>query len=1040
MPRFSPIQNAFNAGEFSPRLYGRTDLALYARAAAFLKNFQVTPQGPLVRRSGTRFVSEASDSTVVSRLIPFVVSDDESYVIELSHLKMRFFRNEGKLLHSPLVIIAETQAYADSSEFLSVGHGYAHNAGPFTATTTGTFDTSTQYFLRKPQPIEFSDGDVSTTAETISKVSHNLTSRMGPFRLETSSTIPGGLELEKDYWINVVSDDTFQLSETRGGTSVNITSAGDGDMVLRPTDEYARNVFRLAEGRTGPVTTFDDPSPIGTHTLTLNTATIVEIDTPYLESELFEIQFDRSADVMYLVHRNHAPRTLSRFSAQGFSLEVIEFDDGPYLDINADADHTMQPSANTGNNITITSSKAYWTPADVGTPVRIDTESTGNWGWARIVSIDPVTFDVGSGDVQTANMSAINVSLEQVTATGHLMDTGELVRLNVDGGGVLPDGLTTTSEYWIRAVDANTLAFYTSKQDAIEDVDRVDIETGSFSATPVIISSVIDVVAHGFTGGEGPFRLKPDTPNVLPGGFDENTDYYIGFVDVDSFYLTETKNGRPTTFTEIATGAVVSISGDGMLPVARANVKSNFGGTTASTLWRVPAWSSRAERGFPAAVSFHEQRLWFGGNAGAPLTLYASVTADFLNFRPTGSAGDLDSTVNDDNALTFVISSNEVNNIQWMSAIRTLIVGTASNTFSVQASTITSAITPSNVQILGRTAKGSLRIRPIVVDDRVVYISDTALKAFSLGYSFESDSYLAEDLTLLAEEITESGITQVEYAPAPFSTAYMTKVDGEALSIAIMRDQNVSGWGRIEAGGTDVVIESVAVIPSPAGDASSVGRENRKHDQVWLSVRRTVNGSTVRWIEFIEDIFATDDSLDDAFFVDGGITYNGVAKTSIDGLTHLANETVDVLADGNVLRDQTVSAGGVLTLDEAASKVHIGFRYESDFQSLRLALTDQEGSAQGKLGRIDHLVLRLDNTMGGTYGPNSSDLTELDLVPHDLEMGTLTGLFTGDIEVDFDAGWDTYGEVYVRQADPLPMTLVALLPKLQKGARGNRAR
>lgn len=1037
MPRFSPIQNSFNAGEFSPRLFGRTDIDLYARAAAFIKNFQVTPQGPLVRRSGSRFVSEVADSTVKSRLLPFSVSDEESYVVELSDRKIHFFRNEGQLLLSSIVIDSATSMFSDSSEFTSVGHGYQHNDGPFTATTTGTFDTSLQYFLRKPQPISFMPADIDFAAtEQITSAGHLLTERMGPYRLETTGLVPAGLSLEQDYYIRVTGADTFQLMEVRGGPVVDITSAGSGVFTLSPTDEYARDVFRMAPGTSGPVIEFPLPSD-GVHTFTHPDPPIVEIDSPYLESELFDIQFDRSVDVMYLVHRNHAPRTLSRFSADGFGLDIIEFDDGPYLDINTDASHTMTPAAMTGNGIAITSSKAYWVPGDIGTPVRLQTDPADDWGWGRIVSIDPVTFSATAGDFQTANMSA--TAADSVTATAHLMDTGELVRLNTDAGGTLPGGLDTSTEYWVNNVGANTLSFHTTKQDAIEDVNRIALG-GGFAATPVIISSVIDVLLHGFSGGEGPFRLTPDSPNPLPGGLSESVDYYVGYEDDNSFYLTLEANGRPVAPTDIAGGAVISMAGDGALPVARANIKSGFATTDETPVWRHTAWSSREDRGFPGSVSFHEQRLWFAGNRGAPQTLYASVTADFLNFRPTGTGSVLDTSVNDDNAITAVISSNDVNEIQWMAAIRTLVLGTASANFSVQASTLTAAITPTNIQVQGRSAHGSSRISPVVIDDRVVYISDTALKAISLGYSFQSDSYVGEDMTLLAEDVTESGITEIGYAHEPFSTAYMPKANGEAVALTAMREQNVSGWSRIASGGVDAEIESVAIIPSPAGDASSVGRPNRKHDQLWMTVKRTVNGATRRWVEFVEDIFATDDSLEDAFFVDGGVTYNGIAKVAIDGLTEWANETVDVLADGRVLRDQVVSAAGVLTLQEAAAKVHVGFRYQSDFQSLRLALDDQDGTAQAKLGRIDHLTLRMDNSMGGTYGPSSTDLTELDLVPHDLEMDVLTELFTGEVEVDFDAGWDTYSEIYIRQEDPLPMTLIALLPKLQKGARGNRAR
>ena len=85
MPRRSEKINAFNAGEISPELQGRTDLEKYGEGAKTIENFIVRPEGGIHRRTGTRFVAEAYDSDVKSRLIPFIFSEDQAYILEYSY-------------------------------------------------------------------------------------------------------------------------------------------------------------------------------------------------------------------------------------------------------------------------------------------------------------------------------------------------------------------------------------------------------------------------------------------------------------------------------------------------------------------------------------------------------------------------------------------------------------------------------------------------------------------------------------------------------------------------------------------------------------------------------------------------------------------------------------------------------------------------------------------------------------------------------------------------------------------------------------------
>ena len=207
-------------------------------------------------------------------------------------------------------------------------------------------------------------------------------------------------------------------------------------------------------------------------------------------------------------------------------------------------------------------------------------------------------------------------------------------------------------------------------------------------------------------------------------------------------------------------------------------------------------------------------------------------------------------------------------------------------------------------------------------------------------------------------------------------------------------------------------------------------------------MKRTIEGETVRHVEFIEDFFAEDDVTEDAFFVDGGFTYNGVATTTPPVIEHLKGETVDVLADGRPLLDQVISSAGVLTLDIAASLVQIGHRFTSELRTLRQIPQDTEGTAQGKLGNISHLTLRLYRSLGGEYGTDQDNLYNLGrlLIPAGLKTDVVATPFSGDIDLPFEGTWDTESGILIRTGEPLPFSLLALLPSINKGDRPDRSR
>jgi len=176
-------------------------------------------------------------------------------------------------------------------------------------------------------------------------------------------------------------------------------------------------------------------------------------------------------------------------------------------------------------------------------------------------------------------------------------------------------------------------------------------------------------------------------------------------------------------------------------------------------------------------------------------------------------------------------------------------------------------------------------------------------------------------------------------------------------------------------------------------------------------------------------VFSRDVTPADAFFVDCGLTYDGAPVESVSGLGHLEGETVSVLADGAAHPDAVV-AGGAIVLQRPASKVHVGLAYPTDIETLRPEAGAMAGTAQGQTKRIAGVTLRFMDTLGGRIGPDSAHLDEILFRAGGDAMDRAPPLFTGDKYIAFDGGYGPDATIFIRQDQPLPLTLLAVMPRL----------
>jgi hypothetical protein len=505
--------------------------------------------------------------------------------------------------------------------------------------------------------------------------------------------------------------------------------------------------------------------------------------------------------------------------------------------------------------------------------------------------------------------------------------------------------------------------------------------TGVTKANP----GVVTVSSHGFFNGDA-VKISG-----IVGMTELNNKYfYVANATTNTFTLKDVENN------DIDTTSYTTYSS---------------GGTAQKIQASVPALWGAANN--PSVVTFFEQRLVFGATSNNPQALWFSKSADYLNFT-VGTA--------DDAALIYTIASNKVNAIRYLSATRVLIIGTSGGEY-VLTTTNGGPVTPTTTVIRKYSNYGCTNDEPVQVADTTLFIQRGGRKVREFRYAGEIDTggYAAPDITILAEHLTEGGILQFAYQQEPESLIWALRNDGTLLGLTYRREEQVVAWHKHIIGGSfnggQAVVESVMSLPTDSGE-----------DELYIIVKRTINGATKRYVEVLKTFDFGSDTTS-AFFVDSGLVYSGSSVGSVTGAYHLEGETVSILANGATHADKSVSSGGV-TFDFNITSGAIGFGFTSQMQTLRLEAGSVDGTSQGKPKRIHAVTLRIDETVGLEVGPDADSLDRIYFRDSSMAMDTAVPLFTGDKEIEFPGGFDDDAKIFVRQNQPLPMTILAIYPRL----------
>lgn len=826
----------------------------------------------------------------------------------------------------------------------------------------------------------------------------------------------------------LIFNDSFIRFATAGGivtaTAQNITGISKnnpGVVTYSGTDTYANGDRVLISGVVGMVevnnreftvanvdtgnNTFElsgvDTSGYTTYSSAGTVAEIYEIASPYAEADLFDLQFAQAGDTVYIAHPDYAPRKLVRTSETSWAISTISFLDGPYLD--EDTEGTTMTPASTG-------------------------------------AVHPIMSGLTTPSGTVAND-------ESDADAWEVFDTNKKTRVTwTDDDGTLSYDFPSTNTkvcdaYWILASnDAATYddmftawTFEGYNGSAWIVLDTRQNETG-WTASEVRYYEFPNETAYqsyriNFTGGGGDDAASTDLAGM---GWHEEGDSQTAF-NLTASAITGINDGQGFLSTDV--DRTIRLYGsDGRWRWARI---AAYTSTTVVTIklyghslpdlapitrWQMSAFS--VDTGFPAAVGFFEDRLVWGATATEPRKLWASVVADYENHGISQPSGQ------DTDAINAQMTGGSLSKIVWLEEMADLLVGTADAADSTQPIVLSSGA----VRVVGPGDPGNpfsnTNIRQKRQATALMFVDRYGKRIFETVFDFAVNGYQPSELSILSDHLFTSGVVESAFQQWPHNIAWYPLANGRAVALTRERAQQIAGMTPVVVTGGDsdtddeAEIESIASIPSSGGDV------------VYAVVKRTIGGATQRSVEYLAPFYETGDDLDDAVFLDGAITYDGSAASTINGAWHLRSESVGVFADGVDVGNATVSSTGTLalsavtahsgvTVPSTASVITVGKRYNSRAKTLRLP---QAGNRDGSgLGRrmvvIGMPAVDMLDTKGLMIGGADTSTRALPRTAEDAADGELN---TGMFEAKIDDRWKNNGVLVMETDRAYPATIRAV--------------
>lgn len=423
------------------------------------------------------------------------------------------------------------------------------------------------------------------------------------------------------------------------------------------------------------------------------------------------------------------------------------------------------------------------------------------------------------------------------------------------------------------------------------------------------------------------------------------------------------------------------------------------GSGTPAAAWREGLYSNK--RGHAGAITIFEQRLILDGGPARLQTVVGSSTRNILDMTPG---------VNDDDAFVFQIGSKQLSSIKYFApTANNLMIGTLRQEYTMKGGN-NNPVTPTNVVIRPETNYGSSSAQPIEADNTILFVQRSGRRVREFKFDFEREGMRADDLSILAEHMTESGLKELQFELEPFQRVLGVRNDGQIAVLTRIQEQNITAWIRWLTNDGDDIFESVATIPHPDGD----------RDQTWTIVQRNVGG-VKRYVERFDDTIRQDSGLSNTFAPPANVFTN---------LGHLEGRIVSVNADGTVRPDETVTNGQITIEGPAATDVDVGLRYEPRFIPLAPEQNFQDGPTHGRPRRIIRVRVFVEDTVGLVINDEEIPFRAAG-DPMDEAVPPFTG-YKDIVQTKWVQGAGDSG-IEIKQSDPLPWRVIAVVFTVEYG-------
>lgn len=428
---------------------------------------------------------------------------------------------------------------------------------------------------------------------------------------------------------------------------------------------------------------------------------------------------------------------------------------------------------------------------------------------------------------------------------------------------------------------------------------------------------------------------------------------------------------------------------------AKVNVLNGIKEGEPSYQWKLGSWNRG--RGYPKLCTFYQDRFVVAATDSKPNFIWFSRTGDYPNFGVEKVEG----TITDDSAITLPVINRKMCEIRHLVPANDLIILTSGNEWIVRGD---KTITPTNCNLKTQTQRGALSCEPQFIGNRCVFVQERGGTVRDMGYSYESDNYTGQDLTLFVKTLVKGHVAVTSaYAQDPDSIIYYVRDDGQLNCLTYIPEQKVYGWSHFVTNGKYRYVESVA---------------EGEQDTIYFVVDRVINNKNVKCIERSIPLYTEDNS---DVFLDCYVKVANSIKTDYINAPHLVGQIVDIVVDGQQMPSRVVPPTGVIKLDGKANVITVGLPYTTKIRVPSVEMQMKDGTLQGRVATVLRVVLRMYKSFGGKVGRTFDRMDDITLPPDEL--------FTGDKPVilpKMGINYSTDTSICIKHSDPFPFNLLSI--------------